>query len=114
VTMAGPVLDGRTGVVVSLSEHGTRRSMLTDRGVGPMLTADALRDAWLDGCDLLHLPAYSLVREPIGGGPRAAGQRRPVLHRRAPGVRTAAVPGAAGPAAAGHCVRHRGGGGARR
>jgi len=43
VTMAGPVLDGRTGVVVSLSEHGTRRSMLTDRGVGPMLTADALR-----------------------------------------------------------------------
>jgi sugar/nucleoside kinase (ribokinase family) len=77
VTMAGPVLDGRTGVVVSLSEHGTRRSMLTDRGVGPMLTADALRDAWLDGCDLLHLPAYSLVREPIGGAARAAAARVP-------------------------------------
>ena len=77
VTMAGPVLGGRTGVVVSLSEHGTRRSMLTDRGVGPMLTADALRDAWLDGCDLLHLPAYSLVREPIGGAARAAAARVP-------------------------------------
>ena len=79
VSLAGPVLDGRTGVVVSLSEHGTRRSMLTDRGVGPMLTADALRDAWLDGCDLLHLPAYSLVREPVGGAARAAAARVPRL-----------------------------------
>jgi sugar/nucleoside kinase (ribokinase family) len=51
--------------------------MLTDRGVGPMLTPDALRDAWLDGCDLLHLPAYSLVREPIGGAARAAAARVP-------------------------------------
>jgi len=79
VSLAGPVLDGRTGVVVSLSERGTRRSMLTDRGVGPMLTAEALRDEWLDGCGLLHLPAYSLVREPISGAALAAAERVPRL-----------------------------------
>ncbi len=37
VELAGPVMDGRTGVVVSLSDGGTRRSMITDRGVGPRL-----------------------------------------------------------------------------
>jgi sugar/nucleoside kinase (ribokinase family) len=31
VDLAGPVLDGRTGVVVSLSDGGRSRSMLTDR-----------------------------------------------------------------------------------
>jgi sugar/nucleoside kinase (ribokinase family) len=79
VTINGPELDGRTGVVVSLSEHGSRRSMLTDRGVGPMLAADALRDDWFSGCDQLHLPAYSLVREPISGAALAAAARVPRL-----------------------------------
>jgi sugar/nucleoside kinase (ribokinase family) len=72
VLVYGPVLDGRTGVVVSLSERGTTRSMLTDRGVGPRLAAAALDEAWLAGCGRLHLPAYSLVREPVGGAARAA------------------------------------------
>ncbi|HEY4854627.1 MAG TPA: PfkB family carbohydrate kinase, partial [Streptosporangiaceae bacterium] len=35
VDLAGPVIEGRTGVVVSLSDGGVSRSMLTDRGVGP-------------------------------------------------------------------------------
>ena len=64
VELAGPVISGRTGVVVSLAD-GTKRSMLTDRGVGPLLTADQVPDGWLDGCDWLHLPGYSLVSEPI-------------------------------------------------
>ncbi len=72
VDLAGPVIDGRTGVVVSLSDGGASRSMLTDRGVGPLFPADRLEPGWLDGCDWLHLPAYSLVREPIGGAARAA------------------------------------------
>jgi ribokinase len=46
--------------------------MLTDRGVGPRFPADQLRPAWLDGCSWLHLPAYSLVGEPIGAAARAA------------------------------------------
>jgi sugar/nucleoside kinase (ribokinase family) len=72
VQLAGPVVDGRTGVVVSLSDGGRSRSMLTDRGVGPQLTAGSLDESWLDGCTWLHLPAYSLVRDPVRAAARAA------------------------------------------
>jgi ribokinase len=79
VELVGPVLDGRTGVVVSLTDDGAGRSMLTDRGVGPSLTAGSLRAEWLDGCDWLHLPAYSLVAEPVSGAALAAAERAPRL-----------------------------------
>ncbi len=79
VDLAGPLIEGRTGVVVSLSEGGRRRSMLTDRGVGPLLSASALVDAWFADCDWLHLPAYSLVTEPVGGAALAAARRLPDL-----------------------------------
>jgi sugar/nucleoside kinase (ribokinase family) len=79
VDITGPVIDGATGVVVSLSERGTSRSMLTDRGVGPLLAADALADDWFTGCGLLHLPAYSLASEPIRGAALAAAARVPRL-----------------------------------
>jgi len=72
VDLAGPVLDGNTGVVVSLSEGGSHRSMLTDRGVGTLLTAAAVDPAWLDGCSWLHVPAYSLTTEPVRGAALAA------------------------------------------
>jgi sugar/nucleoside kinase (ribokinase family) len=75
VRLTGPVIEGATGVVVSLSDRGTSRSMLTDRGVGPLLSADALADGWFAGCDLLHLPAYSLASEPIRGAALAAATR---------------------------------------
>jgi sugar/nucleoside kinase (ribokinase family) len=79
VELAGPVIQGRTGVVVSLSNGGRSRSMLTDPGVGPQWSAAELRDGWLDGCGWLHLPAYSLVREPISGAALAAAARAPRL-----------------------------------
>ena len=79
VELVGPVLDGRTRVVVSLTDHGAGRSMLTDRGVGPSLTAGSLRPEWLDGCDWLHLPAYSLVTEPVSSAALAAAERAPRL-----------------------------------
>src|SRR5262249_56227273 len=79
VTVTGPVIDGATGVVVSLSDRGASRSMLTDRGVGPLLAADALAGDWFTGCDLLHLPAYSLAGEPIRGAALAAAARVPRL-----------------------------------
>jgi ribokinase len=72
VQLAGPVVDGRTGVVVSLSDGGRSRSMLTDRGVGPQLAVASLDESWLDGCTWLHLPAYSLVRDPVSAAARAA------------------------------------------
>jgi ribokinase len=79
VELAGPVHGGRTGVVVSLSDAGRSRSMLTDRGVGPLLQAGALKDEWFAGCARLHLPAYSLLREPVQGAALAAARRLPRL-----------------------------------
>ena len=120
VSITGPVMDGATGVVVSLSDRGASRSMLTDRGVGPLLAADALADDWFTGCCRLHLPAYSLASEPIRGAAlaaaaaRATAQRRPVVHGRAARSRRRPVPGPARRTAAGDRVRHRGGGGAHR
>lgn len=79
VDIAGPVIDGRTGVVVSLSDGGQSRSMLTDRGAGPLLTADALAEAWFADCTWLHLPAYSLMGDPISGAALAAARWLPQL-----------------------------------
>jgi sugar/nucleoside kinase (ribokinase family) len=64
VELVGPVAAGPTGVVVSLVEGG-ERSMASDRGVAPTLTADEIDAAWLDDCDVLHLSGYALLREPI-------------------------------------------------
>ncbi len=79
VELVGPVLGGRTGVVVSLSERGAARSMLTDRGVGPQLTPGALDARWFDDCSWLHLPAYSLVAAPVAGAAIAAAALAPRL-----------------------------------
>jgi sugar/nucleoside kinase (ribokinase family) len=65
VELVGPVVPGRTGVVVCLSDGGTQRSMLTDRGVGTEVAAADLADEWLDGLDWLHVPAYSLASAPV-------------------------------------------------
>jgi ribokinase len=67
IEVVGPVVPGRTGIVVSISDGGQRRSMLTDRGVGTQLSAGDIRDEWLEDCDWLHVPAYGLVREPVRG-----------------------------------------------
>ena len=79
VDLKGPLLDGRTGTVVSVSPDGSTRSMLTDRGVGPRLAAGHLEPGWLDGCDWLHLPAYSLTAEPVAGAALAAAAAVPRL-----------------------------------
>jgi ribokinase len=65
VQLVGPVVPGNTGVVVSLSNGGRQRSMLSDRGVGTALAADAVRPDWLDGCEWLHLSGYALAHEPM-------------------------------------------------
>ena len=62
VDVVGPV-EGRTGVVVSIAAAG-ERTMASDRGSAPELTADELDAAWFD-CDVLHISGYSLQREPI-------------------------------------------------
>jgi ribokinase len=66
VDVLGPPPHGRNGVVVSLVEADGERTMVSDRGVAPELSADELRPDWFDRCDWLHLSGYSLMREPIG------------------------------------------------
>jgi sugar/nucleoside kinase (ribokinase family) len=72
VEHVGPVIEGETGVIVALSDGGSLRSMLADRGVGPKLTAQDVRPGWLDGCTWLHLPGYSLTSHPVQGAALAA------------------------------------------
>ena len=71
VDLRGPVVRGpdrRGGLAV---RGGVSRSMLTDRGVGPRLTAEALEAAWLAGA------ACSTSRRTAWPGRRSAGPRWP-------------------------------------
>lgn len=54
-----------TGVIAVLIGPESDRTMATMRGASEGLRADDLRAEWFDGVDLLHLPGYSLFREPI-------------------------------------------------
>ena len=72
VEVVGPVVPGSTGVVVSLSDGGDRRSMLTDRGVGAELAEADVSPGWLAGCQWLHISAYAFAREPMRGAALAA------------------------------------------
>jgi sugar/nucleoside kinase (ribokinase family) len=65
VELVGPMVEGRTGVVVALVAPDGERSMATDRGASPDLRADELEQAWFQDCSWLHLSGYSLLAEPI-------------------------------------------------
>lgn len=69
VDVVGPA-GGRNGVVVSLASGGDR-SMASDRGVAPELSARDLDASWFD-CDVLHLSGYSLLLEPIASASETA------------------------------------------
>jgi ribokinase len=77
VDVRGPVVTGRTGTVVSLVGVDGARTMASDRGVSPELRAEELDPAWLDGCEHLHLPGYSLLRSPIDGAALKAAELAP-------------------------------------
>jgi sugar/nucleoside kinase (ribokinase family) len=55
---------GRTGAVVVLVDGTGERTMLPDRAAAGELSD--VDPAWLDGVTWLHVPAYSLLSEPIG------------------------------------------------
>ena len=65
VEVCGPLAKGATGTVVSIAAPDGRRSMLTDRGVSLGFEPDEFDPAWLDGCEWLHVSAYSLVASPV-------------------------------------------------
>jgi sugar/nucleoside kinase (ribokinase family) len=94
VEVLGPTVEGRNGVVVSLVDGDGRRTMLSDRGVAPLLRAEELEMGWLRGCDALHLSGYSLFRNPIAeaaakaaGAVQALGGRLSVDLSSAAGIR---------------------------
>ena len=60
---------GRIGVLV---EPGGERSFVTERGAALRLRPEDLRPAWFAGADALHLPAYSLLDQPLGEAGMAA------------------------------------------
>jgi sugar/nucleoside kinase (ribokinase family) len=74
VTVFGPVVLGRNGVVVSIVGEEGERAMASDRGVAPTLSADELEPVWFEGATHLHLSGYSLMSSPIdAAATRAAG-----------------------------------------
>lgn len=54
---------GRTGTIIVVLDHAGERSFLTDRAACALL--DRPEPAWLDGLDVLHVPVYSLVGDPL-------------------------------------------------
>ncbi|HEY2938908.1 MAG TPA: PfkB family carbohydrate kinase [Gaiellaceae bacterium] len=74
VELAGPVVEGRTGVVVSFVDPDGDRSMATDRGVSPELRADELETQMFSGCAWLHVSGYSLLAEPSADAALAGGR----------------------------------------
>jgi sugar/nucleoside kinase (ribokinase family) len=65
VELAGPEVAAGTGTVVSVATPDGARTMLSDRGVSTDFAPEELDAGWLEGCDRLHLPGYSLVRSPL-------------------------------------------------
>src|SRR4029077_6208298 len=65
VEPAGPV-QGRSGIVVSLVGTDGERTMASDRGAGPELSADELDPEWF-ACDCLHISGLSSFLAPIAG-----------------------------------------------
>jgi len=59
----------RVGVLVSADGE---RSFVADRGAADQLTPADLRAAWFKAADLLHVPLYSLLGEPLGSTGREA------------------------------------------
>lgn len=70
-----------TARLVALLDPLGERSFVTQRGAADRLRPGHVRREWLAGCDVLHLPAYSLLTEPLRGAAMAA-----VGHARAAGA----------------------------
>jgi sugar/nucleoside kinase (ribokinase family) len=63
VTRVAGQRTGRIGVIVS---HDGERSFVADRRAADGIRPEDVKPEWFDGVDLLHLPAYSLLGEPLG------------------------------------------------
>ncbi len=75
VEVTGPIGPEPAGVIVALLGDGGTRSMLTDRGAGPLLAAADLDPRWLDDVGWLHVSGYALAVEPACGAAHEAARR---------------------------------------
>jgi ribokinase len=60
------IAGARTGRIGVFVEPGGQRSFVTERGAALRLRPEDLKAEWFAGADLLHLPAYSLLDQPLG------------------------------------------------
>ena len=96
VVRASRVVGRATGRVGVLVTPDGERSFVADRGAADALTAADLRPAWFVGIELLHLPVYSLLGDPLGAAGREA-----VRLARAGGARVSLDLASVGPLLAG-------------
>ncbi len=62
----------RTGRIAVIVGAAGERSFVADRSAADTLAPTDLRSGWFAGADVLHLPVYSLVGEPLGSAGRRA------------------------------------------
>ena len=60
------VAGARTGRIGVLVEPDGQRSFVQDRGAALRLRPEDLKPDWFAGAEAVHLPAYSLLDEPLG------------------------------------------------
>jgi sugar/nucleoside kinase (ribokinase family) len=65
VEICGPVVPGRSGVVVSIRDRPSSRTMASDRGVSSFLHTTELDASWIASCEVLHVSGYCLMAEPM-------------------------------------------------
>ncbi len=61
VEIRGPVVEGRSGVVVSFRDQPDGRTMASDRGVSSLLERAEVDPSWVASCDVLHVSGYCLM-----------------------------------------------------
>jgi ribokinase len=66
------IAGSRTGRIGVLVEPGGERSFVADRRAADLLEPDDVKAEWFEKVDLVHLPIYSLLGEPLGRAGRRA------------------------------------------
>lgn len=72
VTVRAARVAAPTARLVALIDRKGERSFVTQRGAADRLSAAHVRRAWPASVDVLHLPAYSLLAEPLATAARTA------------------------------------------
>jgi ribokinase len=72
VRVHAPKARGATARLAALISAGGERSFVTQRGAADGLSAEQLNRTWIARTGALHLPAYSLLVEPLASAAREA------------------------------------------